>query len=404
MIPKLHAKAFPFGTADWVPGWSKKFFLGLMIWQWVGILLYLLIAAVIHEIFTVILSYLIKGIAGRFSKENIAIVVFRKAAKPFSLMFISILLIYFVPTLGLPLSVNRYVMLFLRVMAPVFGVLVFYYLMDVVSAFMSIQAEKTETKLDDNLVPLVRKVLKGIVVVTGLVIILQNLNVNVTALLAGLSIGGLALALAAQDTVKNLFGSLMLYLDQPFKAGDWIIAGDIEGMVEEVGMRSTRIKTFNDYIPNGKLADNWINNMELRVYRRMNTTLQVAPETDPELLGMFVSGMREMAAGHPQVKKDELIIAVHEITSNAIVIRIMIYFSTDDTIKESEARQEILLGYLQLAKSLSVRVAIPGQKLIQEDAEAFHFVSKSVPDSEKLKKVSGDFIASWKNKINPSQN
>src|SRR5690606_33156269 len=113
-------------------------------------------------------------------------------------------------------------------------------------------------------------------VIMGGLFILQNLNVNVASLLAGLGIGGLAFALAAKDTLANFFGSIMIFSDRPFQVGDWVKIGDAEGIVEEVGFRSSRIRTFYDSllsIPNGKIVDTPIDNYGARVYRRTFTTL-----------------------------------------------------------------------------------------------------------------------------------
>src|SRR5690606_13885254 len=100
--------------------------------------------------------------------------------------------------------------------------------------------------------------------------VLSNLDGNVGALIAGLGIGGLAVALAAQDTLCNLFGGIMVLADRPFQVGDWIVIGDVEGTVEKVGFRSMRVRTFKSSlvtIPNARVTDTNIDNMGLRQYR-----------------------------------------------------------------------------------------------------------------------------------------
>src|SRR5690606_10321823 len=112
--------------------------------------------------------------------------------------------------------------------------------------------EKTANTLDDQLLPVLKRIVSMVVWAIGLFYVLDYLDVNVTALLAGISIGGLAIALAAQDTVKNFFGSIMIFLDKPFQIGDWVQFGDVDGVIEEVGVRSTRIRTFANsitYVP-----------------------------------------------------------------------------------------------------------------------------------------------------------
>src|SRR5690606_23763850 len=98
-----------------------------------------------------------------------------------------------------------------------------YRMVDVLAERMSIKAAATDSKLDDQLVPLIRKLLKVFVVIAGTLFVLQNLNVNVASVLAGLGIGGLAVALAAKDTLANFFGSIMIFVDRPFQIGDWVV-------------------------------------------------------------------------------------------------------------------------------------------------------------------------------------
>ncbi|HLT37578.1 MAG TPA: mechanosensitive ion channel domain-containing protein, partial [Enhygromyxa sp.] len=106
------------------------------------------------------------------------------------------------------------------------------------------RAKETETTFDDQLVPVVRKLGKVTVVVVGILLIVQNLGGQVGSLLAGFGIGGAAIALASKDTIANLFGSIVVFVDRPFQVGDWVEIGEHEGTIEEVGLRVTRIRTF----------------------------------------------------------------------------------------------------------------------------------------------------------------
>ena len=141
--------------------------------------------------------------------------------------------------------------------------------------------------------------------------------------MATLSIGGLAFALAAQDTIKNFFGSLMIFVDKPFQVGQWITAPGIDGTVEEVGLRSTRIRTFSNsliYVPNGKLADATIDNHGLRAYRRFSTQLAITYDTPPELIEVFVEGLRKIVLDHPTTWKDNFHIYMNDLNSHSLDI------------------------------------------------------------------------------------
>jgi len=212
--------------------------------------------------------------------------------------------------------------------------------------------------------------LKTFVIVIGGLFILQNLNIDVTALIAGLSIGGLAFALAAQDTIKNFFGSLMIFVDKPFQVGDWITSGDIDGSVEEVGFRSTRVRTFRNsvtYVPNGKMADSVIDNHGLRKYRRFFTYIAVTYDTPPELIELFVEGLKSIVENHPKTRKDYFNIYLNDLASHSLNVMFYIFFAVPTWPEELKSRHEIILSIIKLADKLGIRFAFPTQTLHMEN-------------------------------------
>ena len=161
-----------------------------------------------------------------------------------------------------------------------------YYLVEVPSAWLHSKTKETESKFDDMLVPIVRKSLRVTVFLFAFVSIAQSLSDKpVSTLLAGLGLGGLAFALAAQDTIKNLFGSLVIFTDKPFGLGDRINYDGHDGVIEEVGLRSTRLRRLDGHqvtIPNGELANKSIHNIAKRPFIRRIFTLGVTYDTTPE--------------------------------------------------------------------------------------------------------------------------
>jgi MscS family membrane protein len=160
-----------------------------------------------------------------------------------------------------------------------------YYLVEVPTTWLTRQTEKTESKFDDMLVPIVRKSLRVTVVLFAVVSIAQTLSDKpISALIAGLGLGGLAFALAAQDTIKNLFGSLVIFSDKPFALGDRINYDGHDGTIEEVGLRSTRLRRLDGHqvtIPNGELANKSIHNIAKRPFIRRIFTIGVTYDTSP---------------------------------------------------------------------------------------------------------------------------
>jgi len=178
----------------------------------------------------------------------------------------------------------------------------FYWLADIPTTWFARAARRTESRLDDMLVPMLRKSLRITIVVLVLVQIAQTLSDKpITSLIAGLGIGGLALALAGQDTVKNFFGSLVLFVDKPFEMGDRIVVDESDGMVEEVGFRSTRLRTLDGHvvtIPNGELANKIIRNITRRPFIRRILNVTITYDTPPEKIERAVQILKELLEGH----------------------------------------------------------------------------------------------------------
>jgi MscS family membrane protein len=176
-------------------------------------------------------------------------------------------------------------------------------LVNVVTVFLTAKAAKTESVLDDQLVPLLGKTIKWFIWIIGGLLFLQNvLNYNISSLLAGLGIGGLAVAFAAQDTVANIFGAIMIFVDRPFKVGDAVSMEGFEGAVESIGLRSTRIRTWDGTlvtIPNRTVASANINNLAARPMRRTNFTIGLVYNTPTEKLEEALSILREILGSHP---------------------------------------------------------------------------------------------------------
>ena len=371
-IESLHQEVYPYGldqVVEVLPGLGSMKVLGLHIWQLVGILVMVILAFLLHLLFSFLIEKIIIGLLVRLGYEKLAEEVVQPVARPVSILVIFPLLIVLLPVLQLPVLANKYLIILLRALWPVFGIVFFYRLVDIVSLYMTKVAESTESTLDDQLVPMVRKVLKTVVIVIGSIFILDNLQFDIAGLIAGLSIGGLAFALAAQDTIKNFFGSLMIFIDKPFQVGDWITAGEVDGTVEEVGFRSTRIRTFRNsviYIPNGIITNQAVDNHGLRKYRRFMTHISLTYDTPPELIDTFVQGLKGLVNEHPNTRKDYYQIHFHKMGASSLDVLFYIFFDVPTWTDELQARHEILLGVLNLGKAMGVNFAFPTQTLHME--------------------------------------
>jgi MscS family membrane protein len=177
-----------------------------------------------------------------------------------------------------------------------------YQIAEVVNVALTRYTAKTESTMDDMLAPLVRTTLRITVIVLTLLQVVQTLTGNpLTSILAGLGVGGLAIALAAQETVKHFFGSIVLFTDKPFQVGERIVVDSFDGTVEEVGFRSTRIRTLEGHlvtVPNGDLANKAIRNIGRRPNIRHIYNIGITYDTPPEKVEQAVAILRELLDNH----------------------------------------------------------------------------------------------------------
>ncbi len=373
-INNMYAETFRFGTGrlmNLLPRLGTQKILGLYFYQYIAILILAFVSTLVYKLFAFVTERVIRkllftsGYRGEKSEKYLWLV-----ARPASVFFIVLLLILFTPALQLPAEYAQYIITGLRVLLPLFGTIILYRMVNIFSIYLTRIAQKTDSTLDDQLVPLLRKALKTFVVIIGTLFILDNLDVPILPLLTGLSIGGLAFALAAQDTIKNFFGSIMIFIDKPFQVGDWITTNDLDGNVEEVGFRSSRVRTFRNslvYVPNAKLADSTIDNHGLRTYRRFYTQIAINYDTPPELIEKFVDGLRKIVETHPDTRKDNYHVYFNEMASFSLNVMFYIFFTVPTWGEELKARHEVLMSIVKLAKELSIQFAFPTQTLHMEN-------------------------------------
>jgi MscS family membrane protein len=262
------------------------------------------------------------------------------------------------------------------------GVWAAYKLVDLVAAHFQGLAGRTDTKVDDILVPMIRRALKIVVVAFGVLFVAQNLDIDITSLLAGLGIGGIAFALAAKDTVENLFGSFTVLIDRPFQIGDWIVIDDLEGTVEELGFRSTRVRTFYNSlitIPNARLVKAAVDNLGARRYRRVKSMISVQYDTPAERIEAFCEGIRELIRKHPYTRKDYYMVYFNAFADSSLNILLYAFFQTPDWTTELRERHRLFVDIVRLAHRLGVEFAFPTRTLHLASAPAGLSPAPAVP-------------------------
>ena len=334
-IPQLYRDTFSSlieAVVNELPDSVKKEWLGVEIWQYIAIFVWLLFGLILRKIFEFILDNYIHRLAKKttFSWDDDLI---EGIDKPAGFIFMMFFWLATFTNLQLSVTVNHYLSITLEVVVSLGFIWLFYNLSDVFSKYLGVLTSKTETKLDDQLVPLIRKTLRFFVLVMGVILILQNNGYNVASLIAGLGIGGLAIALAARDTLANFFGSVTIFVDKPFRIGDWIKVGNVEGTVEEVGFRSTRIRTFYNSlvsVPNSNISNNDVDNLGLREYRRLLTTLNLTYSTSPEQMEAFVEGIKAIVKSNSHFRQDFYEVHFNAFGAHSLDVMIYVFFKVPD--------------------------------------------------------------------------
>jgi MscS family membrane protein len=222
-------------------------------------------------------------------------------------------------------------------------------------------AQKRRPGIAQMLVPVSSLAVKIALFVVTMFHLMALFSWDVTAVLTGLGIGGLAFALGAQDALKNLFGSFTLLVDRPFVVGESVKIGNHDvGVVEVVGLRSTRIRTAEDtllIVPNSSLTTADITNFGRRRYRRFSTRIRLAYPTSLEKTTAFRDGIQEVIRKHERTRKDQFEVAINDLAGPAIEVLVNVYFEVTDRREELEARDALVVAILRLAEELHIELA-----------------------------------------------
>lgn len=221
---------------------------------------------------------------------------------------------------------------------------------------------RTVTTFDDQLVPFFVQMFKVLVVCITFVIILQEFGVNAAAIIGALGVGSLAVALAAENMFSNWFGALMLYTDQPFVVGDWIKTEDVEGIVEDVGMRSTEIRTFSKTVvsvPNSRIAAGFVENFSRMPKRRVYYSMTVDFESSPQMLSQAVEAIEGVLSTQEGVDNDVFVVRFSEIVQSGYNILILYWTETTNFDEYLTVKQRVHLEILEKLAEFGVKPALP---------------------------------------------
>ena len=239
---------------------------------------------------------------------------------------------------------------------------IFLKVIDFIGLILNKRAEATENKMDDQLIPFIVEIAKIITYIFALVIVMGNVfEVDVTALAAGLGIGGIALAMASKESLENLLGSFTIFFDQPFTVGDTVTVGTVTGTVEKVGFRSTRIRTFDKSlvtVPNKKMIDAELDNLGMRPVRRVKFNIGLTYETTPEQIKAIVTDIQAMINQHPKTNQEGKV-RFQEFGSSSLDILVMYFVDSPKWNDLIDVKEDVNYKIMEIVAKNKCEFAFP---------------------------------------------
>lgn len=311
----------------------------------------------------------------KFSKKlrtNFVATVLQAFERPFQWFFIVVGLyvaLYYYP------YVNHLNETFIQVLRAFIIFLITWGLLNVANKstrLFEIISEKTSLEIDEILIPFLSRALQVIIIAISISVILQEFNYQIGGFITGLGLGGLAFSLAAQDALSNLFGGIVIITEKPFTIDDWIETPSVEGVVEDISFRSTKVRTFAQAlvtVPNATLANEPITNWSKMGKRQVSFHFSVTYDTNKEKIIDVVEQIRTLLHEHDGVHKETIFAHVDEYEKDGLAILIYFFTNTTNWGEYLEVKEEINLAILSLLEKENVQIAIPSRKLYTEESK-----------------------------------
>ncbi len=344
---------------------------GFPRWKWLGVLL----GVPLVWLLTLGVSYLLRlsalGVARRTSAtwDEEAVVRLRGPLR----LFVASVLGGLLPlVLDLDVQAIEAIWRVLRIVAVVAVFWALFRLVGVAEVHLARKAWRTDRTNAGTIVPLVGRTLRMAIVLVAALVAISQFGYPVGTVLAGLGLGGLVLALAAQKTVENLFGSVSLAADRVFRVGDWVRIEEVQGTVERIGLRSTHLRTLDRTlvkIPNGRLAEMRVESFGERDRIRFFTTLSLSRETTAAQMRVVLRDVEALLRAHERAWPDGIAVRFVGIGQYGLDVNANAWFLTTDYGEFEVIRQELLLSIIEVVERVGTSLALPAQVVRLEQAE-----------------------------------
>jgi MscS family membrane protein len=341
--------------------------------QYALALLAVLVALITKKLFAFLLTKLVAPLTRR-TATDLDDLLLGCVRKPLELVVVIVGLFVAVQILKLPVEptdIRGGAYAILRALMTIAGGWALFNMAGVFGQYLENLSAKTDNDLDDHLVPFVRKSLRVFIVILAAIMVIQNLGYSTSGLLASLGIGGMALAFASKDALANIFGSLMIIFDRPFKIGDQVLAGNMEGTVEEVGFRSTKIRTPAKTlisVPNSIIANMPLDNVSRMPRRRIKLTLGLTYATTSAQLREVVSRLRTLLTTHPLVDPATVQVNFTDFGASSLDILVTCFTIPTALGEHLDAREEVCLQIMDTIEGLGLKFAYPSRTVYLHQA------------------------------------
>lgn len=362
------ASAATLQAQDTTQSWLETTVFGLTMGQMLSSLGILLVAILLRGVITKILFQRLKELAAK-TKMEFDDDILRAMEKPMSL-FLLIFGIYLAAA-KLPWT-SQVDMILWNLFKGGTMLTIVWAIMRLVDVFGDLlgYAAKDKDSAIHGFIPLIKKTLRIFITVIGILLVIDNLGYNVSSIIAALGLGGAALALASKDTIANLFGSLMIVLDRPFKVGDWIQVGSkVDGDVEAIGLRSTKVRTWPKTIisiPNSILANEYINNWSRMPKRRVKQYIGVTYEATPEQMEAVVQAIRTLLNEDEGVQQDFILVNFTDFGGSSLDILVYYFTTTTAWLQHMDVRQRVNIKIMKAIRDCGLSIAFPTRSLYFE--------------------------------------
>jgi MscS family membrane protein len=339
---------------------------GLFYWQWLAIPALAVAAWLFGRFFARLSQRVLRSLLAR-SKVALDAEILRGTAGPLALFGAMATLRAALPALSLGAGAEAFAVQLLRA-----GLLAAFYwaILRTVDLFAQMARASSWASLHPSalgVIPFASRSLKVATVAVAVVAVLSELGYPVASLLAGLGIGGLAVALAAQKTVENLLGSLSIAVDQPFRVGDGVRIEGVTGTVESIGLRSTRVRTPDRTVvtfPNGKLADTRTESFGPRDRIALSCSLNLEYGASASQIRGALRGIEALLSAHPKISTaDAPVVRLADLSASALKVEVYATFQITDWSQFTLVRQEVLLSMLEAVEKAGARLALPAQTI-----------------------------------------